>query len=525
MKIFCSIILIIITIIPANCLAQNSEQSQKQSKIALVIGNGNYSSSILANPENDARSMSATLEKLGFTVLKYENLNQEQMKRAIDEFGLKMKGKDVGLFFYAGNGIQSRGYNYLVPIDAQLQTEQDVEYDCVQADRILARMDGSGTKVNIIILDACRNNPFERSWTRSETGKGLAFMNAPSGTLIAYSTAPGNTASDGSGTNSPYTTALLESIVIPKITITQMFQNVGNIVSQKSGRQQIPWISSSLTADFYFNNDSILINPDLTAKADLKETSDYNIKLDQLPQKAIKIIQVRSISDTLIKKDTGLYVILNKGLESKVKPKNVLNLYSQKFSKSTLSDEELLSGVEKIGHVDIIKSYIGKSEGKIEFKKGFDSKSGFNSNLSYAIKKNWFQSIYIISKIHISSKSGEHNLNLKSTAGLGYSIYKSNLFGIYTEFIPTPYSIEESAGNYLNGTSIFFYGGLIKKVSQNTALKFGIGIDQGVIGEIFGDIGMINSLKNNFTIISGLSVGGYNLGTNVLFSLGIGYSF
>lgn len=231
--------------------AQTSGQSEK--KLALVIGNGNYPSGPLANPENDARSMTDVLLNLGFRVQAYENLNQGQIKKVIDDFGASLKGNDVGLFYYAGHGIQAKGYNYLIPVDAQLQTEEQVDYDCVRADRVLALMETSGTKVNIIILDACRNNPFERSWTRSATGKGLAFMSAPRGTLIAYATAPGSTASDGSGMNGLYTSALLESIRIPGITIIQMFQNVRNIVSQKSHDQQIPWESTSLTADFYFN--------------------------------------------------------------------------------------------------------------------------------------------------------------------------------------------------------------------------------------------------------------------------------
>jgi uncharacterized caspase-like protein len=174
------------------------------------------------------------------------------MKKAMDEFGEKLKGYDVGLFFYAGHGIQSKGYNYLIPVDANLKSEAQVEYDCVQADRILALMEASGTKVNIIILDACRNNPFERSWTRSASGRGLAFMSAPRGSLIAYATAPGSTASDGSGKNGLYTSAILESIKIPNLNILQIFQNVRSLVSDQSQGQQIPWESTSLTGDFYF---------------------------------------------------------------------------------------------------------------------------------------------------------------------------------------------------------------------------------------------------------------------------------
>ena len=242
----------------------NSQQTTQQEKrIALVIGNGNYIGGILSNPENDAKAMKNVLLKSGFEVLEYENLKQGQMKKAIDDFGMKLKNFDVGLFFYAGHGIQSRGLNYLIPVDADLQTEAQVEYDCVQADRVLSLMEESGAKVKIVILDACRNNPFERSWSRSTSGKGLATMNAPSGTLIAYSTAPGSTASDGSGNNSLYTTALLENIIRPNIPILQMFQSVRATVSQKSSKGQIPWEATSLIGDFYFNPEKVAVQAEL----------------------------------------------------------------------------------------------------------------------------------------------------------------------------------------------------------------------------------------------------------------------
>jgi uncharacterized caspase-like protein len=234
------LILTFFALITLDIHSQTSDTGKPQKKAALVIGNGNYLTSILANPENDAKAMSAVLKKIGFEVFEYENLNQSQMKKAIDDFGLKLKNVDVGLFFYAGHGIQSKGYNYLIPVDASLESEAQVEYDCVQADRILAFMEESDAKVKIMILDACRNNPFERSWTRAASGKGLATMDAPIGTIIGYATAPGHTASDGSGKNGLYTSALLESIVVPGISISQLFQNVARIVAQKSDKQQIP---------------------------------------------------------------------------------------------------------------------------------------------------------------------------------------------------------------------------------------------------------------------------------------------
>lgn len=292
------IFLLIIAATAAKGQSTSQVATQPEKRLALVIGNGNYISSSLSNPENDARAMTDVLKKLGFTVDEYENLNQAEIKKVIDDFGKKLKGNDIGLFYYAGHGIQAKGFNYLIPVDAQLKTEEQVEYDCVRADRVMALMETSGTKVNIIILDACRNNPFERSWSRSATGKGLAFMSAPRGTLIAYATAPGNTASDGAGKNGLYTSALLESIQIPEITIIQMFQNVRNIVVQKSQDKQIPWESTSLTADFYFNtainqnkltgsqtNISTIVPPQNVIelpKDDYSGTYTYNVATGQL---------------------------------------------------------------------------------------------------------------------------------------------------------------------------------------------------------------------------------------------------
>jgi hypothetical protein len=224
-----------------------------EKRLALVIGNASYSNAgTLKNPVNDARSMKTALEKLGFTVMKYENCSQTTMKRAIDDFGRQLVGYDVGLFFYAGHGLQVDGSNYLVPTDAKIQNEDEVEYDCVRADRIMAKMEGAETKTNLVVLDACRNNPFERSWNRSGGGKGLAFMNAPVGSLIAYATSPGNTASDGSGSNGLYTESLLSELDKPNVNIMEMFQKVRGKVIEKSGGKQVPWESTSLRGNFYF---------------------------------------------------------------------------------------------------------------------------------------------------------------------------------------------------------------------------------------------------------------------------------
>jgi len=229
------------------------ENTSPKKRLALLIGNSNYThGGNLKNPINDVRAMKKTLEDLGFIVIKYENSSQKTMKRAIDEFGRKLKDYSVGLFFYAGHGIQVKGNNYLLPVDAKLENENDAEYDTVRADRVLAKMESARSETNIVILDACRDNPFERSWRRGAKGNGLAFMNAPSGSIIAYATSPGNTASDGTGGNGLYTSAILQHIKTPNITIEQMFKRVRSTIMDWSVNQQVPWESTSLKGDFYF---------------------------------------------------------------------------------------------------------------------------------------------------------------------------------------------------------------------------------------------------------------------------------
>lgn len=242
-------------LIPSISHSQVADTLRPDRMLALLIGNGNYLIGSLANPENDARAMAAVLRKIGFEVYEYENLTRVQMDNAIEEFGLGLKKNDVALFFYAGHGMQSKGFNYLIPVDATLKSEALVDYQCVRADKILALMEETGTRVNIILLDACRNNPFERGWTRAATGKGLAEMDAPTGSFIGYATAPNATASDGSGKNGLYTSALLESIINPGESIGDVFTNVARIVTDKSNNEQRPWYSSSLTAKFYFSNE------------------------------------------------------------------------------------------------------------------------------------------------------------------------------------------------------------------------------------------------------------------------------
>jgi TonB family protein len=219
-------------------------------RLALVIGNSAYPNAPLKNPVNDAQDIAATLRALGFEVISRENVNQNDMKRAIREFGEKIRGASVGLFYYAGHGVQVNGENYLVPVDAKIESEQEVEYECVKAGFVLAQLDAARNSMNIVILDACRNNPFARSF-RSES-KGLAQMDAPSGTLIAYATAPGSVASDGTGRNGLYTQELLKQMRTSGLGIEDVFKRVRISVRAATQQKQTPWESSSLVGDFYF---------------------------------------------------------------------------------------------------------------------------------------------------------------------------------------------------------------------------------------------------------------------------------
>lgn len=265
-----------------------------QKRLALVIGNSTYEhGGSLPNPVNDANAIAQALQSVGFEVMKYQNVTQREMKMAINAFGQKLNGYEVGVFYYAGHGIQNQGMNYMIPIEADLQTEAQVEFDCVAADRVLAFMDAAEVKVNVIIMDACRNNPFERSWHRSANGNGLAMMNAPTGSLIAYATAPGKVASDGTGSNGLYTSALLKYIHDPKLTIEQVFKKVRTEVTEKSGGAQVPWETTSLTGDdFYFSAPNIkkgtIINTEVLAKNNEVKNSSVKREFSEVTEDARK---------------------------------------------------------------------------------------------------------------------------------------------------------------------------------------------------------------------------------------------
>ena len=220
-------------------------------KFALVIGNSAYKDVPLRSPVNDAIALSKTLEKLGFSVVKKTNITQREMEDAIRAFAERLHADDIALFYFSGHGVQVNGVNYLVPIGEDIRSADEVKYKTVEAEMIMSKLETAGSRLNIIILDACRNNPFKGF--RSTSG-GLAQMTAPAGTLIAYATSPGDVAYDGDETYSPYTTHLLKTMVIPGLDVEKVFKQVRIAVMKDTAQQQVPWESSSLTGDFYFTS-------------------------------------------------------------------------------------------------------------------------------------------------------------------------------------------------------------------------------------------------------------------------------
>jgi TonB family protein len=222
----------------------------EERRVALVIGNGAYTDAPLLNPAKDAKDITNALRGLGFEVIHKENVTQNDLKKAIREFGQKIRKGGVGLFYYAGHGVQVEGSNYLIPIGATISHEAEIEYESVDVGFVLAQMEAAENRLNIVILDACRNNPFARAFRSAKNG--LASLDAPSGTIIAYATGPGKVASDGDGGNGLYTLELLNVMQKADMKIEEVFKSVRIAVQKRSSGRQTPWESSSLVGDFYF---------------------------------------------------------------------------------------------------------------------------------------------------------------------------------------------------------------------------------------------------------------------------------
>lgn len=221
-------------------------------KIALIIGNSAYSDSPLKNPVNDANAVQERLAKLGFKTLKKINVTSKGMEEGLNEFSSHLNECEVALFFFAGHGMQIEGKNYLTAIDTNFDKEIDAKYSSLPLDKVIEIMEKGTNQTNIIMLDACRNNPYERRWRGAES-RGLAPVYAPKGMIIGYATSPGQVAYDGEGQNGSYTDAFLKHVSTPDITIEDLFKRVRNTLSSSTRGRQISWEHTSLMGDFYFN--------------------------------------------------------------------------------------------------------------------------------------------------------------------------------------------------------------------------------------------------------------------------------
>ncbi|MEE8395686.1 MAG: SUMF1/EgtB/PvdO family nonheme iron enzyme [bacterium] len=254
-------VLILVAGLAGEALAQRSIRAVKKrsrpgkdpkQRVALVIGNSKYKMAPLRNPANDAVDMAAALKRSGFKVALHLDANRRTIRKAIRVFGEQLKRGGVGLFFYAGHGMQVKGVNYLIPVGSNIEGEEDVEFEAVSANRVLSRMERAGNRLNMVFLDACRNNPFARSFRSANQGLA-AVRNAPKGSLISYATDAGAVAADGKGRNGTYTKNLLMQMKVPGLELSQMMKRVRVGVQKDTRERQTPYELSSLTGDFFFS--------------------------------------------------------------------------------------------------------------------------------------------------------------------------------------------------------------------------------------------------------------------------------
>lgn len=268
---------------PAEKPSNLANPAGSEQRVALVIGNSNYQNvAQLANPANDAKAVAQLLNAAGFEVISATDLNHNEMIDVVQEFSSRIAGRGpntVAMVYYAGHGVQLAGENYLVPVDARISSEPDLVNGSLRLVDVMATLEAIPSRMRIAILDACRNNPFP---SLNDAGRGLAIVDAPNGSIVAYSTAPGTEALDGIGEHSPYTAALLRLAQQKNQPIEQLFKRVRLEVNNSTGGQQTPWESSSLTSDFYLFGDTAVA----AAKAPAQEKTVYTA--DNLPSRAAR---------------------------------------------------------------------------------------------------------------------------------------------------------------------------------------------------------------------------------------------
>ena len=275
---------------------QKTTGVEKETRHALVIGNAAYKVGRLFNPANDAKDMASVLKELGFEVNLLVDANRKEIRQAIRDLGSELKKGGVGLFYFAGHGMQVKGVNYLIPIETDIDAEHEIQDEAIDAGSVLRAMQEAENPLNIVILDACRNNPFARSFR--STHQGLAEMDAPKGALIVYATAPGSVADDGPFRNGMFTAHLLKHIKDPGIEVGRMLRKVRVDVLRETNEKQIPWDSSSLTGEFYFAG-SGKARPDVSASKEKDTTSASYLasaaRGEELP--SIAVLPFTNLSD------------------------------------------------------------------------------------------------------------------------------------------------------------------------------------------------------------------------------------
>ena len=272
-------------------------------RTALVIGNSKYKTAPLQNPVNDARDMAKSLRSLNFDVIEKLNAGKRDMVLAIDEFYKRLKRADVGVFYFAGHGMQIHGVNYLIPVKAHVTSETDIQFEAVDAGRVLGKMREASNKLNLVILDACRDNPFKRSFRTDR--KGLAQMDAPKGTIVAYATSPGSVAADGGGRNGIYTKHLLKNIKRSDLSVQDVFMETGLGVMVETNEQQVPWVSSTPVQKYYLDGRTSLQAPShssplhqIVQKSQPQELADLYLTSD--PTEAVVYLNGKRMGRTPI---------------------------------------------------------------------------------------------------------------------------------------------------------------------------------------------------------------------------------
>jgi TPR repeat protein len=302
-------------VIASNAVCAQAQETQR--RVALVIGNAAYVHvDRLANSGNDAKLIANTLRHVGFTLIGGDaqlDLDKAHFEQLVQDFGRQIQGADVALFYYAGHGVQVQGKNWLLPVDANPARVQDVDFQMIDADLVLKQMDGAGTRLNIVILDACRNNPFATLGTRG-VGGGLAEMRAPEGTLISFATQPGNVAADGSGPDGPFAMALADQMRQPGLDIFRLFNNVGLTVKRGTQGAQQPWVSSSpIDGDFSFTPAEGTSEAPVTTALETPPLEESTGSAEPAPQ--APVASLRSLADQgQPKAQTDLGLLLAKGV-------------------------------------------------------------------------------------------------------------------------------------------------------------------------------------------------------------------